>query len=344
MAAGLEGSRLRATPAPVMSEILLTGATGLLGRELALRLARRGDVVHLLVRREGRRAARTWISDLRLGDGPTAGRLRLLGGDLAAAGVVEARSHRAVENVEVVVHCAAAVDPRGDRAFAWKHNVRGTDAMLTLAAGLPKLRRFVHVSDVAVSGDRPGPFGEAELLAFQRFDGPYGEAKMVAERHVRTSALPCTVVRPSVLVGTERPARPRAVDEALARLVRRSELGRAAGLLPVPAAGTGRVDVVPAGWVADAIVALTDLPEAEGATVHLNDPDAPTMAGFVRAAAVALGRVPMPLPISAPRWLKAISTPAIYEPTSATRLLRPLGLEAPRLGDWLPDALRVRRD
>ncbi len=321
-----------------VSEVLLTGATGLLGRELALRLARGGDVVHLLVRRSGRRAARTWVSALRGEDGPLAGRLRLVGGDLTQPGVVDERSSGAISEVDRVVHAAATTAPRADRAFAWQHNVRGTDAMLELAASLPKLRRFLFVSDAAVSGDRVGPFGEDELLAGQRFDGPYGESKMVAERHVRRSAVPWTVVRPSALVASEPPSRPRPIDDALRGLRRLA----AAGVLAAPAGGRGRVDVVSAAWVAEAIAALLDEPKAEHAVLHLSDPDAPDLAGFVRAAGRALGVPAVPLPLPARPWLRGVVTRAVYEPTSAIRLLRPLGLEAPPLDSWLPGVLAAR--
>ncbi len=240
-----------------MASVFLTGGTGRLGRPLAVRLARDGHELHLLVRKESRRGAREWLAALRTEESAVAGRIRLLTGDIARPELLDERDRASVlASADLVVHGGAAVGREVARDLAWLTNVRGTTHVLALAAELPALRRFVHVSDAAVAGDVFGPFGEHELLRNQRFAHPYGESKLIAERRVRASKLPVTIVRP------------------------------------------GRV--VPVPWLVDAIAVLAEDPAAEGACVHLVDPDDP-------------------------------STPAVYDVRNAVRLLRPRGLE---YADW----------
>jgi len=182
---------------PPMAQVLLTGGTGRLGRPLALHFARDGHELSLLVRKESRRGAREWLADLRTREAAAAGRIRLITGDLARPEILEPRDRESLlKGVGVVLHAGAAVGPRVDRAMAWSHNVRGTAHLLDLAAEMTELVRFVHVSDaVAVAGDHVGPFGESDLLRGQRAANPYGESKLLAERRVRASDLPWTVVR-----------------------------------------------------------------------------------------------------------------------------------------------------
>ncbi|MCP4870426.1 MAG: NAD(P)H-binding protein [Proteobacteria bacterium] len=179
-----------------MSNYFLTGGTGRLGRPLALYLVRAGHELSLLVRKESRRSAREWLAELRTTEADTARRIRLVTGDLTRPELLDKRDRASLEGVEVVVHAGAYTGPKQDRGWVWSHNVRGTTHTLGLAAELPHLRRFVHISDVAVSGDITGPFSETDLLRGQQFEGTaYAESKMVAERRVRASDVPWTVLR-----------------------------------------------------------------------------------------------------------------------------------------------------
>jgi nucleoside-diphosphate-sugar epimerase len=155
----------------------------------------------LLVRKDSRRGAREWLADLRLGEPDVARRIRLLTGDLTRPEILDPRDRSSLlDGIEIVVHAAAVTGPKVDRAWAWSHNVRGTTHLLNLAGDLTGLRRFVHLSDaLAVAGDHRGPFSESDLLRGQRFSTPYGETKLVAERRVRGSSLPWTILRPGAV-------------------------------------------------------------------------------------------------------------------------------------------------
>lgn len=180
-----------------VSNFFLTGGTGRLGRPLALHLARDGHDLSLLVRKESRRGAREWLAELRTAEPAVAGRMRMVTGDLSREEIVDARDRSALlESTEVVLHAGAAVGANLDRAWAWAHNVRGTTHLMALAEQMARLRRFVHISTTEVAGEHVGPFSESALLVGQRHRGEYGESKMVAERRVRASDLPWTILRP----------------------------------------------------------------------------------------------------------------------------------------------------
>src|SRR4051812_11051097 len=105
-----------------MSVVLLTGASGVLGRHL---LARPGAREHV------RRAASRRSVPVEQHDGTRWMRTDLATGEGLAA---------ALEGVEVVVH--AASDPRGDTR---RTDVEGTSRLLAAAAAAG-VRHFVYVS------------------------------------------------------------------------------------------------------------------------------------------------------------------------------------------------------
>jgi len=144
--------------------VLVTGATGAIGRALLGRLAGRGDAVRVLTRRE------------RSGP-PPAGRWVV--GELREAGSLE----RACAGAGAVVHLAAVT--HAVRAADYEEiNVRGTER-LAVAARAAGVERFVHVSSRAL--------GEA--------GGAYAASKARAEAVV-DAALPSRVVcRPAEVYG-----------------------------------------------------------------------------------------------------------------------------------------------
>lgn len=353
--------------------VLLTGVTGFLGSAVAWELASAGHPVLAVVRKNSRRSARAWLKE-RTDVGAAGKRIRLLTGDLTAPDVLDERGlARARADASIVVHCAAATDPAVDRAYAYAVNVDGTANLARLARSLPSLQRFVHVSDLAVAGDHRGVFAESDLLVDQGFAGAYAESKMVAERQLRSAGVPRLVLRPSALLGTGFGGpvpRVTPVLRLLSALVRISRAPRPLRRLPVlPFGGCARVDAVPVDWAARVVARLAVHDGLEGQTLHLSDPDAPTLRELVDAAGAKLGlgrsgpnlprRVMKPLWASGPMtpvralfdqaWnlpdptLAAMARCAVADSQGAASLLRPLGLEAPSLLDGLDDVLEYVR-
>ena len=157
--------------------ILVTGATGFVGSVLVRQLLAEGAAVRIL-RRE------TSGLDL-LGD--AAHRVEHAVGDVTDADAV----YRAVENVEVVYHVAAAVafGPAA-RARLRAVNVRGT-AHVVNAALWAGARRLVHTSSIAALG-RPerggGRIDETATWTRSRANTAYAVSKRDAETEVRRRA------------------------------------------------------------------------------------------------------------------------------------------------------------
>src|SRR5215470_8052471 len=121
--------------------VLLTGATGFLGSEIARELVRQGHTVRILHRATSRLDA---LAGLALD--------RVVGDVLDAASV-----ERALGGVDALIHTAGntSAKPR-DRAALYATNVEGTRAVLGAAARRPGLR-VVYTSSIATIGATAQP-------------------------------------------------------------------------------------------------------------------------------------------------------------------------------------------
>jgi dihydroflavonol-4-reductase len=211
--------------APGDPDILVTGATGLVGSVLTRQLVAGGARVRIL-RRESSRL------DL-LGD--AAGRV-----DHAVGELEDARSLlRAMEGIDQVYHTAAAVGPRTDRQTLRRVNVEGTGNVVNAAlrAGIDRL---VHTSSMAALGDGP-PTGEpiTEEAEWERAprQSDYARSKHDAELEVHrgiAEGIDAVIVNPALVFGVGRAGEnTRRIVDAVRR-----------GWLPgVPPGGTSVVDV-----------------------------------------------------------------------------------------------------
>jgi nucleoside-diphosphate-sugar epimerase len=164
--------------------ILITGASGFIGRALCADLLARGHEVSALVRRPGSQPR---------GSEAVAGDLR--DGERLGEAVREARP-------ECVVHLAAEIASQRSAAKLREVNVAGTqrllDACRALRGSVGESPRIVFASTV-VTGDAGGALlSEAEPLPVST---PYGRSKQEGERIVLESGLAAVVVRPSHVYG-----------------------------------------------------------------------------------------------------------------------------------------------
>ena len=174
------------------------------------------------------------------------------------------------ERVSEIVHGAASVSFEHRLQAARAINVDGTRRVLEFAERCQArggLRRFSYISTAYVAGEHAGCFSEDDLDVGQRFRNTYEQSKFEAECLVARSRgqLPITVLRPSIIVG-ERDSGWTASFNVLYWPLRAFARGSYAAL---PARRDAPVDVVPVDYVADATFALSQAPEAEGATFHL---------------------------------------------------------------------------
>jgi thioester reductase-like protein len=276
-----------------MGAVLLTGATGFVGKEILDRFLSRGRRVYALVRAPNDDAAQARLQ-------PHAG-LTPLAGDIEKPGLGLAS---APEDVSTIVHCAASVSFDLSLTESRKVNVDGTRHVLELAKRCERLERLSYVSTAYVAGEPRRLFQEDELDVGQRFRNPYERSKFEAERMLREHAdgLPLQILRPSIVVGDSRTGRTSSFNVLYGPL---KALAR--GAIPaIPGRRASPVDVVPVDYVADQTVDLAE--HGPDGTYHLvAGRNATTVGRLLDLASARLGRRP----------------PAVLPPTAYRRLLHP---------------------
>jgi thioester reductase-like protein len=314
-ARGARGSQRHGNPSS--KAILLTGATGFLGMGLLARYLERTDRrVYALVRGadddDSRLRLQRTLVDL-FGEGHRYGeRVTALCGDITRPNLgLGARADDVAAGVGEIVHAAASVSFELGHEPSWKINVGGTRNVLEFAERCHAhggLRRLCHISTTYVAGRHAGSFGEDELAVGQRFRNAYERSKFEAELEVRAwrERLPITVLRPSIIVG-ERDSGWTTSFNVLYWPLRAFARG---AYVAVPFRRSAPVDVVSVDYVADAIIALSQLPDAEDGTYHLTaGADASTVGELVDLACSTL-RLPPPRLIE-PRLYRWIAHPLL---------------------------------
>lgn len=190
-------------------KILLTGATGFIGKRLARSLCLSGNTVYCLVRRRSLEKARELFSDLP--------ELRFITGDLTNNDVLDQVSEAELINneIEAVVHLAASYDLSISETEAYLSNVVGTQNLLFLLQRMKKLRIFHYMSTYTVSGVHEGEFLEEDLDPGKPFRDNYSQTKMQAELLVRNTRLPTValrIYRPGIVVGDSRSGKMDKID------------------------------------------------------------------------------------------------------------------------------------
>lgn len=285
--------------------VLLTGATGFLGTEIARRLLREPElvVVALVLASddvEGRVAAeRAWSYAPDLEEALGGGRVEVVAGDVCRKKLgLEPEVHRnLVHRVTHIIHAAA--DLRIDTApdDLRPTNVEGVANVLAFAGACGGLSRLSHVSTAYVAGGRTGEVPEEALDDRYGFENAYELTKLEGERLVRAEMerLPVSVFRPAMIVGDSRTGEVRTFNTFYVAL-RRYLTGH---LRVAPASPRLRLNIVPVDHVADAIVRLSFDAAAEGLTFHLTAPgeDLPTAEELMRfVRGWAKGRLGIRLP------------------------------------------------
>ena len=181
------------------SRVLVTGATGFLGRRLAKALVRCGARPVLLVRNAAKVAPEL------------ADHVDIVHGDVRDPVALA----EATKDVDAVFHCAAVTTNKAPASVHEEINVEAT-GLVVQAAGEAGARRVVHTSSVVVYGLAP-PGGAADEetpldRSVSRWDH-YLRTKVAAEDLAREQAarfegLELVIVRLGLLYGPDRPPAP----------------------------------------------------------------------------------------------------------------------------------------
>ncbi len=280
------------------SAVLVTGATGFIGREIVRRLVADGRRVVALARPLAGQPAPARIRAA-VGPLPPRAHLTVVAADLAqrpAAAPADLAWLR--DSVVTVIHCAGDTRffPDEPDAFHASH-VDGPLTLLTTLVG-GRLRYFAHMSTAFVCGRRSGSVLEDEGNVGQRFHNRYEQAKLDAELTLAQAAvaygIDLRVLRPSIVVGAA-PATAGGVPTnlffAVVRLLARvAALGTGAtDALRLPGAPAAPFNVVPVEYVADAAVALAEHPKAGHGTFHVVTSEPPTQAAVLAMVSQVLG-------------------------------------------------------
>jgi long-chain acyl-CoA synthetase len=257
--------------------VLLTGATGFLGAQIARRLVREKDLtVIALVRAENQEAAarrlgRSWADWPEL----ASCRVEVFAGDvsLPRLGLDEESYLRLAKRITHIIHNAAYLRLDASLDELRKINLQGTINMLELARLAQRdhgLERYAQVSTAYVAGARDGAIAEVDLKGEYGFNTTYELSKYEAESLVEQarSELPISVFRPGLIVGDSQTGEIRTFNTFYFPL-RLYMTGR---LHIFPGNSSLRVNIVPVDYVADAVARLTFCPEAEGLNFHLTAP------------------------------------------------------------------------
>jgi thioester reductase-like protein len=288
--------------------IFLTGSTGYIGAHVTANLlADHSDPLNLLVRAGGPQEARErlWRAlqlhmDFERFEDFLASRIRIFLGDITSPkfDVGEDEYARLVQSTDSVIHCAASLNRKSEKNCL-NVNLRGTLEVIQLATRARDhhgLRRFSHVSTVAVAGRRQDEMVQEDLSIdwnLSDYD-PYARTKKFCEHMIREllGGVPFTIFRPSIVLGDSRRAETNQFDMVRAFVF-------LAGLPVLPFRPTDKIDIVPVDFVADAIATLHQKPNPGHDTYHLSSGvDSQTFAELTDALAKAQGKR---APVFAPR-------------------------------------------
>jgi thioester reductase-like protein len=282
-----------------MGAVLLTGATGFVGREILSRfLERDGRHVFALVRADN--------DDDAAGRLPAHERLTAVPGDIEQRGLGLAGGAGELlrREVSAVVHCAASVAFDMPLPESRSVNVEGTRRVMEFARSCSRLERFSYVSTAYVAGEPGGLFREDQLAVGQRFRNAYERSKFEAELALRREGaeLPVQILRPSIIVGDSATGRTSAFNVLYAPLK-----AFARGVVPaIPGRRDSPVDIVPVDYVADRVHELATA--GPDGTFHLvAGRNATTVGRLLEMSSEELGR----------------AEPAVLPPRVYRRLVHP---------------------
>jgi thioester reductase-like protein len=175
--------------------LLITGATGFLGKYLIKELVPLYEKVFILTRQNNCEFFLEYPN------------VEIVQGDITNLDVLflneELRSDF-LSSIDHVLHAAALYDLSASYSSAYLQNIVGTQNMLKLMSTMPNLKAFYYISTIAV-GDSETFFLEEDQFPKRKvFSDSYSETKFIAEQLVRnnqTKDYVTRIIRPGIIIG-----------------------------------------------------------------------------------------------------------------------------------------------
>jgi nucleoside-diphosphate-sugar epimerase len=269
-----------------MTYLLLTGATGLVGRHVLRDLLAAGVPVAAMVRPgKGPNTLEGIMGHWEREAGRALPRPVVIEGDLCLPEVVPDAAQRQwlAAHCDRILSCAASMIFREDkRGEPFRTNVEGTRNLLELCR-TSGIHRFHQVSTAYICGLRQGKILESDIDVGQQLGNVYEQSKLAAEKMIREADFLAerTFYRPASVVGDSKSGYVTSFHGFYLPL----QLAHAmAGRVPVRQMnerffaklglnGDEGKNLVPVDWLAGAIVYLVTHPEHHGRTYHLASPE-----------------------------------------------------------------------
>jgi NAD(P)-dependent dehydrogenase (short-subunit alcohol dehydrogenase family) len=266
-------------------QLLVTGATGLLGKHLVPRLLARGHAVTVLVRPGTRPKHAALLDHWQALAHSTHAALTVALGDVELPDL-----GLSTPTFDQVFHLAARYDIAADEAELMRCNVEGTRNLLAWLQRHAFGGVLHHISSIAVAGDHEGELREDDLDVGQKHPHPYHRSKFLGEQLVRRSGLRFRIIRPGAIVGDSRTG---AIDRVDGPYYLFKPILKLRNALPPWFPLLGYLDVplnmIPVDHAAKVIDALAHREGLDGKTFHLVDPDPPDFTTTFNLIAAAAG-------------------------------------------------------
>ncbi|HST64809.1 MAG TPA: amino acid adenylation domain-containing protein, partial [Mycobacteriales bacterium] len=304
--AAMDADTLAPLPVPLLpaaeraapERVLLTGATGFVGAQLAYELltGTGADVLCLVRAFDDQDARDRLVATLAvrgLWRDEWSGRLVAVAGGLDQPGLgLDREAWDRLAEADAILHCGARVNFLYDYRAHRGPNVLATDALLRLAQqGRPA--PLVHLSTLGVLDrdaalhDEPTP-EDVDLERIVPPESGYSQSKWVAERRLtraRGAGATLTMLRlGEVMPATGGAANPRALTHLLLTAFARL------GACPDIQLWT---DYTPVDWAAKVCVAALSDPAARGRDLHVFHPKPVSLTDVLPQAGIALDRLPV---------------------------------------------------
>ncbi len=248
--------------------VTVFGASGFLGRHVVRELTKRGHRVRAAMRRPHLAPHLTPMG--------TVGQVQLFQANLRYPGSVA----EAVRGADAVVNLVGVLAPNGKQTFdALQAKGAGTVAKAAAEAGIDN---FIHISAIGADADSPST---------------YARTKAEGEAAVREHVPGATIIRPSIVFGTQ--------DEFFNRF---AGMARFSPALPLIGGGQSRFQPVYVDDIADAVVRLIDRQAPTGEIYELGGPEVYTFKELMELTLKIIDRkrALLPLPFFAAKPLGKI--------------------------------------